>query len=163
MTFRKFALMPALSLALLGSAVAADAAPRAEQAWITYALTPVQTQKQQEWHVRATEHVDVKMLNLVSAFVARSTELKVLLVSRTDADLTFRTDQFLVTRFAGNEVTLTAGPRFPISATESLAKRFRAMGYAVKTVAPGVLLQEHHASDPAAPQFVVPHGTASPK
>ena len=153
-----------LSLTLLTSAVAGDdIASRSDPAWISFAETPVQSNREQEFHARATKNADPKPLKFVSAFVARSTDLSLLLVSYGDADLKFRTDQFLVTRIAAKEVTFSTGSQFPASVTRSLAKRFRAMGYSVKIVAPGELLRKNDSADPSAPEFVVPHNNTSPE
>lgn len=153
-----------LSLTLLTSAVAGDnIASRWEPAWISFAETPVQSNQEQEFHARATMNADPKLLKIASAFVARSTDRSLLLVSYCDAALKFRTDQFLVTRIAAKEVTFTTGSQFPASVTRSLSKRFRAMGFAVKIVAPEVLLRKNDTSDPSAPEFVVPYNNISPE
>lgn len=162
MTFRAVVSMSALSLAVSTFAIATDgAAPPSKPAWISFAEAPVETQTEQEWHVRATKNVDSVILKIISAFVARSTERRLVLVSRSDANLDFRTDQFLVAKIAANEVTLTTGTSFPTSVTDSLAKRLRKTGYVVEVVAPDVLLEKHHADDSLAPEFVVPHGAPS--
>lgn len=152
---RTFVVILAVST-LLTSAVGDDSASRAEPAWVSFAETPVQSQEEPEWHARATKNTNPNLLRIISAFVNRATDLRLSLVSYSDADLRWRTDKFLVAKIEGKRVILTTGSQFPAAVTRSLAKRLRSMSYDVELVATHALLRRNETSKPSEPEFVVP-------
>ena len=149
-------------LALQTSPVAADdIAPRSDAAWISFSESSIYSTKQQEFHARATPNVDPKLLKVISADVFRATDLLLLLKSYSDAELKFRSDNFLVTRIDGTNVTIAVGKEFPELVTRKLAKQLQAMGFHVDSVPPETLLQRNESKVLDEPQFVVPFAVES--
>ena len=112
--------------------------------------------RRQEFHARATRNVDPKILKLFSAHVSRTTYLRLLLKSYSDAELKFRTDNFLVTRIDGTDLTIAGGQEFPQRAISKLAKQLRAMDFHVELVTPESLLKRNDSEGQEEPEFVVP-------
>ena len=157
MSIRAVFATSAFLLALQTPHVAAnDTTPRSDAAWISFLETPIHSTKQQEFHARATRNTDPKVLKTISAHVSQSTDLRLLLKSYSDAELKFRSDNFLVTRIDGANVTIAAGKDFPELATRKLEKQLNTMGYHVDSVTPETLLQRNDSQAPDEPEFVVP-------
>ena len=138
------------------SPVAADdTASPSDAAWISFSETSHYSGKQQEFHARATRNVDPNVLKLLSAHVSRTTELRLLLKSYSDAELKFRTRNFLVIRIDGTDVTIAGGQEFPELAVRKLAKQLRTMDFHVDLVTPESLLKRSDSQGQDAPEFVV--------
>ena len=152
----------AVLLALHTLPMTADGtAPDSNAAWISFSETPIYSTKQQEFHARATRNVDPKLLKIFSAHVSRTTDLRLQLKSYSDAELKYRSNNFLVTRIDGADVTIAVGKDFSESATRELAKQLRAMGFRVDSVQPESLLQRNDPQAQDEPEFVVPYATDS--
>jgi hypothetical protein len=162
MTIRTVVTAFAVLLMLQTSPVAADdIAPDSDASWISFSETSLYSTKQQEFHARATRNVDPKLLRIFSAHVSRATDLRLLMKSYTDAELKFRSDNFLVTRIDGTNVTIAVGKEFPEQVTRNLAKQLQTMGFHVDSVPPATLLHRNDSKIQDEPQFVVPYDVGS--
>ena len=94
--------------------VSNDTRPRPVADWFCYVEAPIHSTRKREFHARATRNTDPRLLRIISAHVSRSTDLRLLLESYCDAELKFRSDNFLVTRIDGANVTIAAGKHFPM-------------------------------------------------
>ncbi|MEM6473914.1 MAG: hypothetical protein AAF802_30460 [Planctomycetota bacterium] len=152
--------MFAVLLGIQDSRVAADDIPSPpDVAWISFSETSRYSENQPEFHARATKNVDPRILKFFSAHVSRTTDLHFLLKSYNDAELKFRTDNFLVIKIDGTDVTIAGGQEFPERTMSNLAKQLRARDFQVELVAPESLLKRNDSDDQDDPKFVVPFVT----
>lgn len=164
MVVRVFFAMLTVLLSLHALVMTTDAtAANTDAAWISFSEAPIRSAKQQEFHVRATQNVAPELLKFFSAHVSRTTDLRFLLKSYSDAKLKYRSDNFLVTRIDGADVTIAIGKDFPELATVKLAKQLHAMGFRVDTVQPKALLHRNDHQDQDEPEFIVPYVTDLPR
>ncbi|QDT07770.1 hypothetical protein K227x_61980 [Rubripirellula lacrimiformis] len=127
-----------------------------ESAWITIQKVPGQTSDRNEYHLRVTGNTDPKFLRLTGAPLHRFKSAKFYLKSYEDADLRFRSNDFLVLKIKGSSVVSAVAKDFPDSLAISLAKVFQANGYQVENVEPKMLLHRNEQQSPSAAEFVIP-------
>lgn len=139
-----------LAFALLASAVAADdTRPSYKAIWITVTQTPATSGKETVFELRADDAAikhrapngaTVNLTVIVAAFLSRSTDKKIILLSDPERTV-FHNSAFLVIKITDKNVTLAPGSRFPSPVTPRLAKRFKELGFdEVKMSAPDKLL-----------------------
>ena len=133
-----------------------------ESAWICIQNVSGPSSNQNIYHLRVTGNTDPRFLRLTASPLYRFKSAQFQLRSYKDADLKYRTNDFLVLKIDKRKVVFAVARDFPNSLAISLAKVIRAHGFHVETVEPDMLLHRNEQPSPTTPEFVVPYAGRVP-